>query len=157
MISAGLLRERQMRFLKTTLIVAMALALAACSGKSSSNSSDQTSTSATEAATEAASPAASQAAGDIPNYPGATTAASGSGSNMGQTASGTVLTTDDSFDKVYSWYQQHMPAGSEKSHVTAPIQSAVFTLGTAGQEESSVTITVQGGKTMITIGKVKQQ
>jgi hypothetical protein len=148
-----------MRFLKTSLIIAMALALAACAGKSSSNSSDQTSTSATAAAGDstAASPAASAAAGEIPNYPGATTAASGTGSNMGQTASGTVLTTDDSFDKVYQWYQQNMPAGSEKSHVTAPIQSAVFTLGTSSQEVSSVTITVQGSKTMITIGKVKQQ
>jgi Spy/CpxP family protein refolding chaperone len=149
-----------MRFLKTSLIIAAALALAACSGKSSSNSSDQTNAAASAAATEAASPAASAAASaaadEIPSYPGATTAASGSGSNMGQTESGSVLMTDDSFDKVYAWYQQHMPAGSEKSHVTAPIESAVFTLGSA-PDVSSATITAQGGKTMITIGKVKQQ
>jgi len=65
------------------------------------------------------------------------------------------MTTDDSFDKVYQWYQQNMPAGSEKSHVTAPVQSAVFTVGSPGQEQTSVTLTTQGAKTMISIAKVK--
>jgi len=66
-----------------------------------------------------------------------------------------VMTTDDSFDKVYTWYQQNMPAGSEKSHVTAPVESAVFTMGQPGQAQTSVTLTTSGGKTMITIAKVK--
>jgi hypothetical protein len=74
---------------------------------------------------------------------------------MGQSASGTVMTTDDSFDKVYQWYQQNMPAGSEKSHMTAPVQSAVFMTGDPG-DQTSLTITTQGSKTMITIGHVKQ-
>jgi hypothetical protein len=98
------------------------------------------------------------ASGDIPSYPGATTQASGS-SNMsasGGSASGSVMTTDDSFDKVYTWYQQHMPAGSEKAHTTAPVESAVFTIGDPGQDQTSVTITTQGGKTMITVAHVKK-
>ncbi|MBV9333185.1 MAG: hypothetical protein JO146_04190 [Candidatus Eremiobacteraeota bacterium] len=74
---------------------------------------------------------------------------------MGTTASGTVMTTDDSFDKVYTWYQQHMPAGAEKSHMTAPVQSAVFILGDPSSGQKSVTITVQGSKTMISIANVK--
>ena len=155
-----------MRFLGITLVVAAALSLTACASKSSSNtssSSDQSSMSSPApassdmAASPAASEAATTAAGQIPTYPGATTQYSGSSSNMGQSAAGTVMTTDDSFDKVYSWYQSHMPAGSEKAHVTAPVQSAVFTVGDSAQDQTSVTITVNAGKTMITVGHVKQQ
>jgi hypothetical protein len=149
-----------MRFLKMSLVlVAAALAITACASKSSSNDQSQSSAGATTAAspadntaTTAASPAA---AGEAPAYPGATTQASGSSSNMGQSAAGTVMTTDDSFDKVYAWYQKNMPAGSEKSHTTAPVVSAVFMVGDPGSGQTSVTITVSGGKTMITSAKVK--
>jgi hypothetical protein len=48
-----------------------------------------------------------------------------------------------------------MPAGSEKAHTTSPMQSAVFTLGESGKGQTSVTITVSGGKTVISIAKVK--
>jgi hypothetical protein len=147
------LEEKQMRFLLLFTLIA-AIGVAGCSGKSSSNSDNQSNAAATTAADSGAgaSPAAS---GDIPNYPGATTQASGTGSNMGESATGTVLMTDDSFDKVYQWYQQNMPAGSEKSHVTSPIQSAVFMIGEMGKDQQSVTITTQGTKTMITIAHVK--
>lgn len=150
-----------MRFLTLSLAIAVAIALSACSGKSSSNTSS--SSSDTNAAATSAAPAGDNgsaapeagASGDIPSYPGATTQSSGSGSNMGTTASGSVMTTDDSFDKVYGWYQQHMPAGSEKSHMTSPVQSAVFMIGDPSSGQKSVTITVQGGKTMISIASVK--
>ena len=146
-----------MRFLSTSLvIVAAMLAITACNSKSSSSSStEQPSEAASAAASAEASPAASMAAGEAPSYPGAVTQASGSSSNMMGSAAGKVLSTDDSFDKVYSWYQQNMPAGSEKSHVTAPVQSAVFTIGEPGQGQTSVTITTQAGKTIISIAKVK--
>ncbi|HVR45293.1 MAG TPA: hypothetical protein VMT95_01440 [Candidatus Binatia bacterium] len=150
-----------MRFLTPSLIIVAALvAVTACNSKSSSSSSDQSSAGATAAAsaaaTEAPSGAAtSSAAGEAPTYPGAVTQASGSSSNMGSSAAGQVMTTDDSFDKVYTWYQQNMPAGSEKSHVTAPVESAVFTIGQPGQGQTSVTLTTSGGKTMISIAKVK--
>lgn len=141
-----------MRFL--TLFLALAIGLAACNGKSSSNSSDQSNAAASPAATasEMASSAATEAAGggEVPSYPGAQTQASGSNSN----ASGTVMTTDDSFDKVYTWYQQHMPTGSEKTHTTMPVNSAVFMIGEPGQNQTSVTITTSAGKTMITVAKV---
>jgi hypothetical protein len=48
-----------------------------------------------------------------------------------------------------------MPAGSEKSHVTSPVESAVFTVGEPGAGQTSVTITTSGGKTMINVAKVK--
>ncbi len=155
-----------MRILGTSLVViATLLAVTACSSKQSSNSSagstsasatsDAGSAAATSDAGGAAATATTAAAGEVPTYPGAVTQASGSSSNMGQAASGSVMTTDDSFDKVYAWYQQHMPAGSEKSHVTAPIQSAVFTLGDPGSAQTSLTITTSGAKTMITIAHVK--
>ncbi|HEY6327526.1 MAG TPA: hypothetical protein VIW73_13560 [Candidatus Cybelea sp.] len=146
-----------MRFLTSSLIIVAALvAVTACNSKSSSSSSDQSNAAATAAATEAPSGAAtSSAAGEVPTYPGAVTQASGSSSNMGSSAAGQVMTSDDSFDKVYTWYQQNMPAGSEKSHVTAPVESAVFMIGQPGQGQTSVTLTTSGGKTMISIAKVK--
>lgn len=150
-----------MRFFALSLLIAALFSATACSSKGSSNSSDQSNAAASSApdsnaaATTAAAPAAA-GAGSIPSYPGATTQASGSSSNMGQTASGTVMMTTDSFDKVYGWYQQHMPAGSEKSHVTAPVQSAVFMIGDPSSGQKSVTITTQGNQTMITVANVKQ-
>jgi len=141
-----------MRFLSTSLAIVLALlAVTACNSKSSSNSTSTESS----AAAEGTAPAASSAAGSTPSYPGAVTQASGSSSGAMGSAAGTVMTTDDSFDKVYTWYQQNMPAGSEKSHVTSPVESAVFMVGEAGQGQTSVTITTQGAKTMITVAKVK--
>ena len=140
-----------MRFLKPSLVaLAAAIAITGCGGGKSSSSNSGSDQSASSAS---AAPAA--AVNEIPAYPGAATQASGSGSNMGSTAAGKVMSTSDSFDKVYAWYQQKLPAGSEKSHVDSPVQSAVFTIGEVGSGQSSVTITTQGGKTMITIAHVK--
>ncbi|HXB82158.1 MAG TPA: hypothetical protein VNU22_02260 [Candidatus Acidoferrum sp.] len=149
-----------MRFLKMSLVlVAATLVVTACASKSSSNDQSQSTeatTAASSAATTTDNTAASAApAGEAPAYPGATTQASGSNTSMGQSAAGTVMTTDDSFDKVYAWYQKNMPSGSEKSHTTAPVESAVFMVGDPGSGQTSVTITVSGNKTMITTAKVK--
>ncbi len=157
-----------MRFLKMSLVlVAAAFAITACASKSSSSDQSQSNAEATTAASSAASTTDNSAtttdnsaataapAGETPAYPGAVTEASGTNSSMGQTAAGTVMTSDDSFDKVYAWYQKNMPAGSEKSHTTAPVQSAVFMVGDPGSGQTSVTITVSNGKTMITSAKVK--
>jgi hypothetical protein len=149
-----------MRFLKMSLVlVAATLVVTACASKSSSNDQSQSTeatTAASSAATTTDNTAASTApAGEAPAYPGATTQASGSNTSMGQSAAGTVMTTDDSFDKVYAWYQKNMPSGSEKSHTTAPVESAVFMVGDPGSGQTSVTITVSGNKTMITTAKVK--
>ena len=152
-----------MRLFTISLALLTALALTACASKSSSSSSDQSSAESAAVASapanggEAASPEASAAemsspaaAGDVPNYPGATTSYSATSGG----SSGTVMTTDDSFDKVYSWYQQHLPAGSEKVHTTAPVQSAVFAVGPTN-DVTSVTIAVANGKTTISIAHQK--
>ena len=129
-----------MRYLSLSLVIAALFTMTACQGKSSDNSSDQSSATATAAATDssgaAAAPSASSDTGGIPSYPGATTQAAGSSNSMGKSASGSVMTTDNSFDKVYAWYQKNMPAGSEKSHTTAPMQMAVFTLGDPSWDRS---------------------
>ncbi len=160
-----------MRFFTSSLaIVAVVLALAACTGKSSS--SDQSNASATAAADATAAASSDQStatatsgadanaspSGDIPSYPGATTQASGSSSNMmTQNATGTVMTTSDSFDKVYQWYQKNMPAGSERAHITSPAQSAVFVVVGADKTQASVTIATNAGKTVITMAHVKMR
>lgn len=137
--------------------LAVALAITGCGGgKSSSDSnSDQSAAQTSSASSSTTSGSASKAVSEIPEYPGAETQAAGSGSNMGTDAAGKVMSTPDSFDKVYAWYQQKMPSGSERSHVDAPVQSAVFTIGETSSGQSSVTLTAQGGKTMITIAHVK--
>lgn len=147
----------------TTLLLALvaAVAVAACNGKSNTQSSSTTQSSSMSSgtATSAASSApAAATSNEIPSYPGATQEASGTSSGGGVTsASGTVLSTSDSFDTVYHWYQSHMPAGSEKSHSNmGGMESAVFYMGNPGGDQRSVTITTSGGKTMITIAHVTQ-
>ena len=152
-----------MRLYGLCLVAAFALVMAGCA----KNASQQTSnTTATEAPAAAASTApvnnkGNTAAGtmtQLPEYPGATKMASGaSGMSMGGSAAGTVLSTSDSFDKVYKWYQQKLPAGSEKSHATTAMgQTAVFTAGELGKDQQSVTLSVAAGKTMITLAHVKR-
>lgn len=149
-----------MRLSALCLLAAAALALGACA----KNASQQSST-ATEAPYAAASAAAPAAAGGgtatltkLPEYPGATKMASGaSGMTAGGSAAGTVLSTNDAFGKVYKWYQDKMPKGAEKSHMTtAGGETAVFTMGEMGKDQQSVTITVAAGKTMITLAHVKR-
>jgi hypothetical protein len=168
-----------MRFLISSLaIAAIAMSLAACTGKSSSSSdqSNSTATSGAEATAAASSaegttaessmgsseasaaPAGGATNGEIPSYPGAETQASGSTSSMTtQNASGTVMSTSDSFDKVYAWYQKNMPTGSERAHITQPVPSAVFITVGPDKSQSSVSITTNGGKTVITIAHVKMK
>jgi hypothetical protein len=99
---------------------------------------------------------AASSGGDIPSYPGAKTEAAGSNAMSGSgMASGKVLTTTDSFDKVYAWYQKNLPAGSEKSHTDAPVKTAAFIIGADSKDQKTVSITTNGGKTMITIAHVK--
>jgi hypothetical protein len=166
-----------MRFSTYALIAAMTVLLGTgCSGKNSNaqnaNSSGDASTTAAPADQSAASPApeisataadgttsgSSDAAGDIPTYPGATVQASGTSTMAGggQQATGKVLSTSDSFDDVYHWYQKNLPAGSEKVHVTAPVETASFILSATGKNQTSVTITTNSGKTVISIAKVTQ-
>ena len=104
-----------MRSFNLSLVaLAAVLAITGCGG-SKSSSSDSSSDQSAAATSAPAGTSAGQAVSEIPSYPGADTQASGSGSNMGTSAAGKVMSTGDSFDKVYAWYQQKMPAGSEKS------------------------------------------
>jgi hypothetical protein len=110
---------------------------------------------ATSAAASSGNAAGSATTDDktgLPLYPGATSAASGAN---GSGQAGTVLTTDDSFDKVYAWYKDHMPAGSEKAKLSAGgMSSATFqTTGDGGKQV--VAITSQGGKTTISLAKTQ--
>lgn len=149
-----------MRLLPASLAAIVATAaITACSSGSSSNSSDSATAAPADtkaAAAPADTTAAPARAGDVlPTYPGATTQAAGGSSGMGHGASaGKVLATNDSFAKVYAWYQQHMPAGSERAHMTTPVESAVFMTGATGSAQTTVSISRSGGKTMITIARV---
>jgi hypothetical protein len=158
----------------------MAIALlTGCSGK---NSNDQNAASSDASATAAASApgdqsvtspapeisatanaeassnatAGSDAAGDLPSYPGASVQLAGTSADAGngERTTGKVMSTSDSFDDVYHWYQKNLPAGSETVHLTAPVQTAAFTIKGSGKNETTVTISTAQGKTVITIAKV---
>jgi hypothetical protein len=89
----------------------------------------------------------------LPVYPGAN-----AGDNVGYSGSSAqgsgamaVLTTTDSFDKVYEWYKSQMPAGSEKMHMTADTGStAMFQIGKDTDKEQK-TVTISGEKDKTTI------
>jgi len=91
---------------------------------------------------------------DVPVYPGASSESGGLSvqSNEGNQQIA-MLTTSDSFDKVYDWYKNHMPAGSEKLHMTSGGSSmAQFAIGTETDKHfKSVMITQATGKTAIQI------
>ena len=54
--------------------------------------------------------------------------------------SGSAYSTSDSFDTVYAFYNKNLPPGSERSHITAPQETAVFLVG-SGNDQLSVTVT----------------
>ena len=90
----------------------------------------------------------------LPVYPGATASDSGvsvSGASAGANAQIAVLSTGDSFDKVYDYYKGQMPAGSQKSKVDAnDTQMAVFQEGEdSSGDQKSVIISSSKGKTTI--------
>lgn len=89
----------------------------------------------------------------LPVYPGANSAdnagyAATTKEGTGQVA---MLTTADSFDKVYAWYKQQMPAGSEQMHMTSSGGSvAAFQIGKdTDATKKVVTITSSQDKTSI--------
>jgi ABC-type oligopeptide transport system substrate-binding subunit len=97
---------------------AIALVLAAAVGCShgSSNASDSK------------APFTHSAPSAAPVYPGA------------GALSGSAYSTSDSFDTVYAFYDKNLPPGSERSHITAPQERAVFLVG-SGNDQLSVTVT----------------
>ncbi len=88
----------------------------------------------------------------LPIYPGAI---QNSGGVSVQSTQGNsqmvVMTTQDAFDKVYSFYKAQMPAGSERMHIAAGAQAvAQFAVPAAGNKNmKSVMITADSGKTTI--------
>jgi hypothetical protein len=89
----------------------------------------------------------------LPLYPGALPNPNGSLSSSTKAGTSSLLTmeTADSFDKVYAFYKDKMPAGSEKSHVSAGgNQMASFQVGASGDKvQKTVNITTSGDKTDI--------
>ena len=150
-----------MRAWTIALCLALAAALAACT-KSADTSSSGTAT-ATAAASGAASASSAPAAAatsalsfggatlddktKLPLYPGAKTASSGAAANE----AGTVLTTADSFDKVYGWYKSKLPPEAEKAKIdTGGVSSATFETDVTGGK-GTVAVTSQGGHTTISL------
>ncbi len=89
----------------------------------------------------------------LPLYPGATATVGGIAGHSVLQGSGEVvaLSTSDSFDKVYQWYHDHMPAGSETMHMTnAGSSIATFQVGkNTDKEQRAVMITSDKDKTSI--------
>jgi hypothetical protein len=90
-----------------------------------------------------------------PLYPGATQSAdNGSISVTSASGSGTMasFSTNDGFDKVYTWYQAHLPKGSEKMHVSQGGSSmAEFTMAENTANQTLVMVTAKDNATQIVI------
>jgi len=90
-----------------------------------------------------------------PLYPGATQSAdNGSISVTSASGSGTMasFSTNDSFDKVYTWYQAHLPKGSEKMHASQGGNSmAEFTMAENTANQTLVMVTAKDNATQIVI------
>jgi hypothetical protein len=152
--------NRYMRVYASLLAIVAAATLVACGGGKSSDQSSAAATTGPEAAATDAGGTTAATTTALPEYPGATQEAAGAtGAGAMGSSAAKILSTTDAFDKVYKWYQDKMPKGSEKAHTTmGGINSAVFMLGEAGKDQQTVTITTspgQAGKTMITIAHVK--
>ncbi len=80
-----------------------------------------------------------------PVYPGARAAPSGS-----------TYSTTDSFKTVYTFYQQNLPPGSERTHAAAPGENAIFLSG-SGIDRLKVTVTPSPVccRTLIVIARAK--
>jgi hypothetical protein len=149
-----------MRALTIAICVALAAAGAGCAKNSDAASDSGGSTAASAApaggsAADTASKSDSSGGGAVdektklPLYPGATV--NGSAASNGQAA--TVLTTADSFDKVYDWYKSKMPAGSEKAKVNAGGMSTASFIVDQNGGKATVAITSQGDKTTISLAQ----
>jgi hypothetical protein len=71
-----------------------------------------------------------------------------------------AFTTPDSFDKVYAFYKNKLPAGSEKMKVDegdSSVAEFVTGGGKAGETQTMVMISKKGDKTSIVITKGNQQ
>ena len=94
----------------------------------------------------------------LPLYPGMI--ASQTGGMRVVDAAGTKhavsLSTKDSFDKVYTWYKDHMPAGSEQLHMEQPQASiATFLIGKEGdRDQRSVQIQNDGKTTTVLLSRI---
>jgi hypothetical protein len=113
---------------------AVALILAAAVGCShASSSSSAANTPSTQSAPSAA-----------PVYPGA------------GPVSGSAYSTNASFETVYAFYNKNLPPGAERSHITAPQETAVFLVG-SGNDQLSVTVAKSPicCRTLIVFARVK--
>lgn len=94
----------------------------------------------------------------LPMYPGAIEAETGAMETTSRVGAEhqVSLTTADSFGKVYDWYRQHMPAGSEQTHLEVAGGSvASFEIGRLDdKDQKSVMITESGDKTAILLTRV---
>jgi hypothetical protein len=143
-------RRRPFMRARTIALCTLLVATATACTKSADTSATTSATDATATATGSAMSSSGATIDDktkLPLYPGGKAASSGSSANE----AGTVLTTSDSFDKVYSWYKSKLPAGSEKAKIdTAGLSSATFQADVTGGT-GTVAITSQGAKTVISL------
>ena len=148
---------------QATILLAALLVLSGCSHKVTVDSNGTTVTTSgdnqtvtvqgKEGTVTAGKGAVDTAKLGLPIYPGADASQNAGWSGQSKEGSGAmaVMTTKDSFDKVYAWYKSQMPAGSEKMHMTGESgSSAVFQVGKEGDKEQKA-VTITGEKDTTTI------
>jgi hypothetical protein len=138
-----------MRFITASLaIVAAALLVTACSSKKPSDASaEATANPAPQSTSVMASVPGVEA---IPVYPGAVVDTKKSGA-MDSVRQIKVMTTPDSFKKVYGWYVKQLPTALPNGPVSNTGQSGSLVIGRQGHTQTFVRVTTIGATTTINL------
>ncbi len=153
---------------------ALIVALGACS-KTSTTSTTTTDASPGTAATDAGAAGSTASSGTttvdttqgkvtvgkdtsgLPVYPGAKTSGAASGSAGmagGGTAHATVMTTDDSFDKVVAFYEGQMADAQKVKTGYGGTQVETFVVGAGTNDTKTVVVSATNGKVTISMSHV---
>jgi len=148
-----------MRFFKSVTIFALLTAFVACSSHKttvstgdatvSSDDANKTTTITTKDGSETIGKnAVDPAKLGVPVYPGAQAGESGvSVAGASGTTQMVSLTTTDSFDKVFDWYQGQLPKEDQTMKISNQDSStAEFTIGANGKSPATATIMITSKK-----------
>lgn len=147
-----------MRLIVCALVTASAVFAFGCSGNKQAETTSSTTTAPAATMAAATTGVVYLKLSEVPSYPGATIIVSSSPVRaIRSITQGKVMSTTDSFDKVYAWYKSKLPPGSDKGHVrNGDTDVANFIVGDPLKNTTTISLTSNGlGK--VTIGTAMRQ
>lgn len=142
-----------MRLIVCVLATATALFGFGCSGNKQTDTTTSTTTAPAATAMAAMPGVMYMKLSDVPVYPGAIIVAAGPPVHTPvSNTQGKIMSTKDSFDKVFAWYKSKLPPGSDKARTkNLEIDAATFIVGDPNKNATTISLSSNGtGK--VTIG-----